>query len=53
MRGDLDAVILLILSECAGIAQGDVIDDTNVERFRGCTIITSGGIFIASSANFK
>ena len=35
-----------ISTECAGISDTDVIDGSNIERFRDCTIITSGGIFI-------
>ena len=40
-------------TECAGVSGDDPIDDSNIEAFRDCTIITSGGIFIGFSGRFK
>lgn len=39
--------------ECAGLSNNEVLDDAAVERLRGCTIITSGGIHVGVVSGFE
>ena len=39
--------------ECEGLAANEVVDENTINRFRGCGVVTSGGVYIASVTNFK
>ena len=42
-------------SECEGLTTNEAVDDSTIDRFSGCNIITTGGIRIGSigESNFK
>ncbi len=50
-----DYYLFDIHAECAGLSNvvTDVINEDNIERFRGCTIITSGAIIIGTVFGFE
>ena len=47
-------MVPLSFPECEGFATNEeIVDETTINRFRGCNIITSGSISIGRVTNLK
>ena len=40
-------------SECDGLDTTEIVDDSTIDRFQGCNIVATGGVFIGSVTNLK
>jgi len=49
------SLLLLLPQECHGLDTNNIVDGTTIDQFRGCNIITTGGVYIGhiSDSAFK
>ena len=48
-------IVTLLPQECHGLDTNNIVDGTTIDQFRGCNIITTGGVYIGhiSDSAFK